>query len=152
MTASVVPVVIKINRVDPRARVPIRASSGSAGFDLFALTDVVVRKRDRALIPLGIKMEIPMGMYGRIAPRSGHAVNNGIHVGAGVIDSDYRGEVAVLLFNLSSEDFYLSQSCSVAQLILEDIRPVVWVQTLSLSETARNGGGFGSTDHEEWSV
>ena len=89
---------------------------------------------------------IPFGNYGRIAPRSGLAVKNFIDVGAGVIDSDYRGEVKVLLFNLSQDtDFSVSPGDRIAQMIIEKYTPTTLFEVESLSETVRGEGGFGST-------
>lgn len=90
-------------------------------------------------------MAIPEGNYGRIAPRSGLAAKNMIDVGAGVIDSDYRGEVKVLLFNLSDVDFEVSKNDRIAQLIIEKYTPTQLVEVEELDSTVRGVGGFGST-------
>ena len=87
--------------------VPVKGSPFAAGYDMHALTDATVPARGKVLVSTGIAMAIPEGNYGRIAPRSGLAAKHSIDVGAGVIDCDYRGEVKVLLFNLSDVDFQL---------------------------------------------
>ena len=106
--------------------------------------------RGKALIGTGLAFAIPDGNYGRIAPRSGLAAKHSIDVGAGVIDSDYRGEVKVLLFNLSDVDFEIKPQERVAQLIIEKYTPTE-IQEVEgkLEETARGEGGFGSTGVEK---
>ena len=86
-----------------------------------------------------------MGNYGRIAPRSGLAVRNAIHVGAGVVDADYRGEVKVLLFNHSDEAFEVKEGDRIAQMIIEKYTMTALEEVQDLSETERGAGGFGST-------
>ncbi len=90
-------------------------------------------------------MQIPIGNYGRIAPRSGLAAKNFIDVGAGVIDSDYRGEVKVLLFNFSEEEFKVNVGDRIAQLIVEKYTRTEIEEVQDLSESERGAGGFGST-------
>lgn len=97
----------------------MKGSLQAAGYDLHAIDAGVVPKRGKALVGTGLAFGIPEGNYGRIAPRSGLAAKNSIDVGAGVIDSDYRGEVKVLLFNFSDEDFAFNQGDRIAQLIIE---------------------------------
>jgi dUTP pyrophosphatase len=123
----------------------------SAGWDLYSSENVVVPARGRALIKTGIKLIVQIGTYGRIAPRSGLALKNGIDVGAGVIDADYRGEVGILLFNFSDSDFQVHTGDRVAQLILEKI-VICELREMSSDEwntttceTIRGEGGFGST-------
>jgi len=111
-------------------------------------SEVVVPAKGKALIPTGLAMAIPIGNYGRIAPRSGLAAKNFIDVGAGVIDADYRGEVKVLLFNFGEADFKVQPGDRVAQLIIEkytrtEIEEVA--DGADLESTERGEGGFGST-------
>ena len=96
---------LEVKKLDPKATLPVLGSANAAGYDLHALTEAVVPKRGQALIQTGLAFAIPVGNYGRIAPRSGLAVKKSIDVGAGVIDADYRGEVRVCLFNFSDVDF-----------------------------------------------
>merc|ERR1711920_336453 len=93
----------------------------------------------------GLAVAIPWGTYARIAPRSGLAAKRMLHVGAGVVDFDYRGEVGVVLFNHGTEDFEVAAGDRVAQLILEEISMASCHEVDTLAETARGAGGFGST-------
>jgi dUTP pyrophosphatase len=138
---------MEVKRLSGHAYIPRRASEGAAGYDLFASEDTNVPSRGQMLIATGISINVPPGLYGRVAPRSGLAVKNGIHVGAGVIDIDYRGEVKVLLFNHSETEFKVRIGDRIAQLILErhETPPVVEVSSLSGAMTERGEGGFGST-------
>ena len=108
-----------VKKLNKGALLPVKGSAFAAGYDLHALTDAKIPARGKALISTGLAFAIPEGNYGRIAPRSGLAAKHSIDVGAGVIDSDYRGEVKVLLFNLSDTDFELKAQERVAQLIIE---------------------------------
>ena len=93
-----------------------------------------------------------MGLYGRVAPRSGLAVKKGLDVLAGVVDAGYRGDVGVVLINLSSEEVTLEKRSKVAQLIIEQCHDVDWVETDDLSESERGQGGYGSSDAEAGSL
>tara|TARA_X000001036_G_scaffold181581_1_gene171747 strand:- start:2568 stop:3176 length:609 start_codon:yes stop_codon:yes gene_type:complete len=127
------------------ARAPLRATAGSAGYDLFADEATVVPARSRQLIKTGLLLNIGAGRYGRIAPRSGLACKQGIDVLAGVIDADYRGEVGVILVNHSDVAFGVSAGDRIAQLILEriDTPPVHIVNDVGTS--GRGQKGLGST-------
>lgn len=107
--------------------------------------DDVVPARGKALVKTDIQIEVPVGTYGRVAPRSGLAWKNFIDVGAGVIDQDYRGNVGVILYNHSDTDFEIKKGDRIAQLIMERIVYPVVVEVESLTETARGAGGLGST-------
>jgi dUTP pyrophosphatase len=135
----------------PYAKIPCKMSSGSAGYDIYTNSSGVISPGKQKLVSTGIAMVIPNHCYGRIAPRSGLGVR-GIHVGAGVIDSDYRGEVKVLLLNFGEEPFYYNSGDRVAQLILEKIETNESSTEISSEEfkerflnTERGTGGFGST-------
>ena len=155
---TIVPVkFIKLNNL---AIVPSRQKTGDAGYDLYATESVRIKPMSRALVSTGLSIEVPQGYYARIAPRSGLAVKNGIDVLAGVVDSSYRGEVKVILMNLSIDlasmmgltpniagsnfDFNIKAGDRIAQLIIEKYHAVDWQQVESLSTTERTGG-FGST-------
>lgn len=137
-------------KTNPEATLPKRGRSGDAGFDLSSCEDVTIEPNTRALVDTGVALEIPADCYGRVAPRSGLAVKNGIQVGAGVVDSTYRGSVRALLFNHGSEPFKISKGDRIAQIIFEkiympsetDIEEVTYEE---LSETVRADGGFGSS-------
>jgi len=137
---------LKIKLLEQDALVPIRGFETDAGLDLYSLKDYELYPRNRMLIRTGISLEIPEGYYGRVAPRSGLAVKHGIDVFAGVIDSSYRGELMVLLYNSNEiETFIIKKGDRVAQLIIEKHYnfPIEIVD--SLSDTSRGSGGFGST-------
>lgn len=128
------------------AKVPTKGSSTAAGYDIYASQPCVIPARDRGIAKTDISFTVPVGTYGRIAPRSGLAVKHGIQTGAGVVDRDYTGEVGVVLFNHSDEDFQINKGDRVAQLILEKIvddAEIAVVETLQ--QTERGAGGFGST-------
>ena len=100
---------LQVKKLKENARLPVKGSQFAAGYDLHAAAAEVIPARGQKLISTGLAFSIPHGSYGRIAPRSGLAAKNSIDVGAGVIDSDYRGEVKVLLFNLSTVDFAINE-------------------------------------------
>ena len=127
------------------AAIPKRATEDAAGYDLASAEETVVPAKGKTVVKTGISIAIPEGCYGRIAPRSGLAVKNFIDVGAGVIDADYRGEVGVVLFNHSDEDFKVKQGDRIAQLILEKICTPQVKETVELPSTVRGSQGFGST-------
>lgn len=121
----------------------------SAGMDLKAnLTGpVLLKSLDRAIIKTGLFIELPLGFEAQVRPRSGLAIKKGITVlnSPGTIDADYRGEIGVILVNLSSEDFVIENGERIAQLIIAKHERAVWLHVSELSETARGAGGFGST-------
>jgi len=134
-----------IKLLTANAIAPIRCSELAAGYDLSSNENTVVLARQRKLVHTGVAVAIPEGHYGRVAPRSGLTLKKGIDVGAGVCDSDYRGEICVILFNHSDEDFQINEGDRIAQLILERIStPPVRVVD-DLNETERGENGFGST-------
>ena len=125
--------------------IPKYAHTGDAGADLTASQKMLIPPRDRLLVTTGIRLEIPEGHVGLIWPRSGLAVKKGIDCGAGVIDSHYRGEVKVLLFNHSDNEFQIEQGDRIAQLLIQKVERVQFLQADQLSETTRSQMGFGST-------
>ena len=125
--------------------VPQYAHDGDAGADLTASEKTVIAARDRLLVSTGIRLEIPEGHVGLIWPRSGLAVKKGIDCGAGVIDSHYRGEIKVLLFNHSDSEFQIEPGDRIAQILIQKIERVQFIPVNELSDTSRNEGGFGST-------
>ena len=125
--------------------IPKYAHVGDAGADLTASQKMLIPPRDRLLVATGIRLEIPEGYVGLIWPRSGLAVTKGIDCGAGVIDSHYRGEVKVLLFNHSDNEFQIEQGDRIAQLLIQKVERVQFLPADRLSETTRSQMGFGST-------
>jgi dUTP pyrophosphatase len=129
--------------------VPAYATEGSAGMDIRAslTVPVTLKPLERQLIPTGIFMEIPMGYEVQVRPRSGLAVKNGITClnTPGTIDSDYRGEVKVLLINLSNEEQTISDGDRIAQLVVAKVENASLILVQQLNETVRGAGGFGHT-------
>ena len=109
--------VIKMKRMNKNAMLPSRGTSGAASYDLAAAEAAVVPAHSKCLVKTGLAMALPPDCYGRIAPRSGLALKKFIDVGAGVIDSDYRGEIGVILFNFGNKDFVVNMGDKIAQLI-----------------------------------
>jgi dUTP pyrophosphatase len=134
-----------------RSRHPLPAyeTAHAAGMDLRAHLDapVVLKPLQRALIPTGLFLELPEGTEAQVRPRSGLAARSGVTVlnAPGTIDADYRGEVSVILVNLSGEVFTVSDGDRVAQLVVARHERVHWVPSAELLETERGSGGFGST-------
>ena len=125
--------------------VPKYVHDGDAGADLIASEKTVIRARGRSLVGTGIRLEIPQGYVGLIWPRSGLAIKKGIDCGAGVIDSCYRGEIKVLLFNHSDTEFQIEPGDRIAQILIQKVERVQFLPAEKLSETTRDKGGFGST-------
>lgn len=133
-------------KLTPLAYEPVRGSMYSAGYDLKSAYDYIIQPHDKQLIKTDLSISLPNGTYGRIAPRSGLALNHFINVGAGVIDRDYTGNVGILLFNHSNSKFRVKRGDRVAQLICEKIVEPILVQLNEPpSNTERGDGGFGST-------
>eukprot|EP00435_Cladocopium_sp_Y103_P040980 s704_g11.t1 len=138
---------LKVKLLNDAASLPTRSTTGSAGLDLCSTQEYRVAAGEHQLIKTGLAVELPRGTYGRIASRSGLAAH-GIEVSAGVIDRDFRGEVKVLIRNLSGREFWVRQGDRIAQLIVEKVMEVEVSQVESLSETTRGRRGFGSTGIE----
>lgn len=124
---------------------PTRGSDGAVGYDLYSNCDGVIAKGKRGVVSTGIAVSLPPGVYGRVAPRSGLAMKNGIQIGAGVIDPDYTGEISVIIFNMGDDDFEVKKGARIAQLILERCETPPVEEIGLLQETLRGEGGFGST-------
>jgi dUTP pyrophosphatase len=136
---------LKFMRLHPQARLPTRGSRHAAGVDLYSVESLTILARGRAMVRTGLSVAIPHGFYGRVAPRSGLAVRHGLDVLAGVIDSDYRGELICAVINHGEEPFEIETGMRVAQLVIESIAILEPVWSEDLSETERGAGGFGST-------
>ena len=129
----------------PNAQLPTRANPGDAGYDLAAVEGVAIPPRGKAVVPTGVAIAIPEDTYARVAPRSGLAAKHSIHVGAGVVDSGYRGEIKVVLFNLSDTEFVVSAGDRIAQIIVTRIATPDVFEVDSLPESVRGEAGFGSS-------
>jgi dUTP pyrophosphatase len=145
--------IIKFKKLSPHAQLPQYGSADSIGLDLFAISvdrtgkpySTFLNSHERRSIKTGIAVEIPPGYYGRVAPRSGLAIDSGLDVLAGVIDPDYRGEIFVVLMNFANTRFFVRHGARIAQLILEraDRMTPEWAERLA--STYRDADGLGST-------
>jgi dUTP pyrophosphatase len=135
---------IEFSKLNQEAKIPVRQTEGSAGFDLHSIDEVSVWPREWVRIRTGVAATIPPGCVGLIKPRSSLAVRHGIGVMAGVIDNDYRGELMVVLINHGEDRFDISVGDRIAQLI---VTPIVTesIEVAWLDDTARGANGFGST-------
>lgn len=128
---------------------PTCATSGSAGMDLYAALEapVDIKPQERLLIGCGIAIALPIGYEAQIRPRSGLAIKNGITIlnAPGTIDSDYRGEIKVVLINFGTEIFTVQPGMRIAQMVIARYEQIVWDLVSVLPETDRGAGGFGST-------
>ena len=128
---------------------PEPATAHAAGVDLRAAVtdDLIIPPGNQALIPAGISIALPVGFEAQVRPRSGLAVKHGVTVlnAPGTIDADYRGEVMVILINHGARPFRVSRGMRIAQMVVAPIVAVAWEECARLPETARGGGGFGST-------
>ena len=144
---------LNVTKLVPNAQLPVRGSSGAAGYDLFSTDSYVVLPGRRVVVSTGISVQLPPGTYGRIAPRSGLAVKHGLDTLAGVIDPDYTGEVKVVLQNLDMQQpFVIRPGYRIAQMILENYTVADVVETEATippppPPTARGSAGFGSTGY-----
>ena len=146
-------VVIEIRRLEHAADLPLPAyeTPGAAGMDLRAATleeePVVIRPGSRALIPTGLCIAVPPGFEAQVRPRSGLAARSGVTClnTPGTVDSDYRGEVKVILANLGEEDFTVRRGDRIAQMVICPVVQAEWREAHALDDTARGAGGFGST-------
>lgn len=144
---------IKITRLahNPDLPLPAYETALAAGMDLRAAVaedaPIVLRPMERVMVPTGLAMAVPPGFEGQVRPRSGLAARSGITClnSPGTVDADYRGEIKVILVNLGEEDFTIRRGDRIAQLVIAPVIQAVWDETDSLDETARGGGGFGST-------
>jgi dUTP pyrophosphatase len=131
--------------------IPARETQGAAGFDLIAAVEegspLALSPGERCLVPTGLILQLPPGYEGQVRPRSGLAFRHGVTIlnAPGTIDSDYRGEVQVLLINLGRENFTITRGMRIAQLIVAEVPEADLYETDVISETIRGAGGFGST-------
>jgi dUTP pyrophosphatase len=128
---------------------PDYATAAAAGADLLAAIDqdIELGPLERKIVPTGISIALPVGFEAQVRPRSGLAAKNGVTVAnaPGTVDADYRGEIGVILINLSKEPFRISRGMRIAQLVVARHARAVWREVSELERTARGAGGFGST-------
>ncbi len=130
-------------------KLPEYGTKLAAGMDLRAYLDrpVILHPLERILIPTGLYMELPEGYEAQIRPRSGLAIKHGISIvnAPGTIDADYRGEIGIILINLSQEDFIIKSGDRICQMVINKHERILWKETDDLNETDRGEGGFGHT-------
>ncbi len=140
---------VLIKKLNPKVNLPSYKTDGSSGMDLMAFTEepIVIRPNSSSLIPTGLSIAIPVDTEVQIRPRSGLAAKSSISVlnTPGTIDSDYRGELKIILFNHGKDEFTVNDEDRVAQMVLMPILKVEIEETNELPETIRGSGGFGST-------
>lgn len=136
---------LRVKRLNDNATLPTRGSPGAVGYDLACTQDFRLDTQSHTLVSTGLGFQLPSGVYGRVAPRSGLTVKHGIHIGAGVIDPDYMGEVKVAMFNLGLQPVEFKKGDRIAQLILERCEVPDVLEVDILVSTSRGESGFGST-------
>ena len=140
--------IVRYRKLVPEAKAPQQAKPHDAGYDLFAVSSHDLKPGQRVVVSTGIAMSIPVGFEGRIRPRSGLAVKNGLDTMAGTIDATYRGEVGVVLINLSDDPnaiFSIRPGMKIAQILIKRCYAPEWVEVDELDETERGAGGYGHT-------
>lgn len=145
-------IIIKTKRISKEFNdipLPYYATEGSAGMDVRAAidSDVIIKSGEVKLIPTNLMVEIPVGYEIQVRPRSGLALKHGMGLlnSPGTIDSDYRGEVGIIMSNFSNEDFVVKRGNRIAQLIISKVYQAELVETIELAESIRGNGGFGHT-------
>lgn len=142
---------VLIKRIRPTATLPAYQTSGSAAADVSACLEeaITLQPGERVIVPTGLSMSIPDGFEVQVRARSGLSAKHGICLanGVGTIDADYRGEVGVILINLGKDAFVIEHGMRIAQLVVARYEAVTWQEVDALDETARGGGGYGSTGH-----
>jgi dUTP pyrophosphatase len=138
---------IRIKLLNTEAKLPLKATEHSSGFDLVSCEDITINKHSYGMVSTGISIELDPGMEAQVRPRSGLAIKHGITVlnSPGTIDADYRGEVKVLLINHSDQDFLISKGMRIAQMVFAVVTDVQLEESSDISDTVRGAGGFGST-------
>jgi dUTP pyrophosphatase len=138
--------IIKVQLLNDKAQIPTRANENDAGFDLYSIIDTVIPPKQRKTVNTGIAIQMPEHMAGLIWPRSGLSVKRGVDVLAGVIDSGYRGQIMVCLYNTSDEIVVLNAGDKIAQIIFQEVPRVLMEVHESLGSSQRGENGFGSSD------
>uniref|UniRef100_A0A7C4Y5C0 Deoxyuridine 5'-triphosphate nucleotidohydrolase n=1 Tax=candidate division WOR-3 bacterium TaxID=2052148 RepID=A0A7C4Y5C0_UNCW3 len=138
---------LKVKRIDKTLPLPVKGSKGSSGFDIYSSCDCILNPFEFKTIPTGIAIELKKGYEAQIRPRSGLASKNGIGIlnSPGTIDSDYRGEILVVLFNFSKKRYRIKKGDRIAQLVISKIIDASLEESENLKRTKRGKRGFGST-------
>ena len=135
-----------VKRLTKTAKLPSQQYHTDAGWDLSSDENIIIPAHQWKLVDTGLAFTVPIGTYGRIAPRSGFSYKKGTMIGAGVVDYSYTGAVKILVFNLSDKEIEIKQGDRIAQLILEKIEMnIKMIEVNELKDTKRGSGGFGST-------
>ncbi len=139
--------ILKIQKLNPKAIIPKYQSSGAAGFDLHTIESCTLKAGEYKAIATGLAFEIPEHYEMQVRPRSGLAIKHGISVlnTPGTIDSDYRGELMIILINHSKQDFHIQEGDRIAQAVIQRAQQVVFRETKQLSQSERGDKGFGSS-------
>jgi len=137
---------IKFNKLHPDAQIPSYAHVGDAGADLYSVAEVTLQPSDRAAIPTGLAVDIPIGYEIQVRPKSGLALKHGITVlnSPGTVDAGYRGEIQVIVINLGKEVYTFAKGQKIAQLVLKSVIQAQFIEG-ELGTSDRGDGGFGST-------
>lgn len=135
---------LKVQRLQPHAKLPGYGHPGDAGLDLFSSIDMILQPGDSQPVPTGIKVAIPDGYVGLIWDKSGISLSR-VHRLAGVVDSGYRGEIKVVLINLGTQEFAIAQGMKIAQMLIQPVQAVIVTESQDLEESERGENGFGST-------
>lgn len=136
---------IKIKKLHPDAVLPKYANPGDAGMDFFSNEETIIEPQQRKLISTGISLAIPKGYVGLIWDKSGIAAKFGLKTMGGVIDAGYRGEVKIIVQNLSNEKFMVQKGMKIAQMLIQPVEQKKLLEVQELDETERGTGGFGSS-------
>ena len=136
---------LKIKKLSPTAILPSYAHADDAGLDLCADETIIIQPGERQLIPTGLAMAIPSGYVGLIWDKSGIASQHGLKTMAGVIDAGYRGEVKILVYNLSNQPYTVQARTKIAQMLIQPVEQKRILEVPELDDTSRGAGGFGST-------
>ena len=139
---------VKIQLINPNAKLPTYAHTTDAGADVYAAESVWFMPGETKIVPTGLKVAIPTGYEIQIRPRSGMSLKTGFRIAnaPGTIDSDYRGEVGVIMTNTSTSTENIAQGDKIAQMVISPVPMIKWIETDNLDETERGESGFGSTD------
>ena len=136
---------IQFKKLSPEAKTPTKAHATDAGFDVFSAQDITISPLGWAKVPLGISVAIPPGYCIVAKDKSGLALKQGIHIWAGVIDTNYRGEVCAVVANGGNTDFKVEKGMKITQMLVLPVPEVVFEEVENLDETDRGSGGFGSS-------
>lgn len=139
---------VEVKKINDNAKIPEYAHPTDAGADIFAAEEITIEPRDTQMIRTGIQVAIPVGYEIQIRPRSGLSLKTGLRIAnaPGTIDSDYRGEVAVIMTNIGQTARTIKVGDKIAQMVISEVPMIKWVETDNLDDTDRGEGGFGSTD------